>query len=89
MEQPRSTNYAERRRSGRAWRVNESRSLGNFQSREWNEAFGLAARVGQRGADQRPEKRAEWSGGLGNLAREHQWGERESDRFQDVVWKGN
>ena len=37
------------------------RSLVNFQSRERNGAFGVAARVGERGAE-RTERKAEWSG---------------------------
>jgi hypothetical protein len=48
-------------------------SLVNFQGREWNGAFGLAARVGERGAE-RTEQKAEWSGGFGNSSREPQRG---------------
>ena len=44
-------------------------SLVNFQSRERNGAFGLAARVGDR-AGERTEQKAEWSGGFGNSSRE-------------------
>jgi hypothetical protein len=57
----------------RAKRVKTSRSLVNFQSRERNGAFGLAARVGERGAE-RTDQKAEWSGGFGNSSREPQWG---------------
>jgi hypothetical protein len=48
-------------------------SLVNFQSRERNGAFGLAARVGERVAE-RTEQKAEWSGGFGNSTRELQRG---------------
>jgi hypothetical protein len=44
-------------------------SLVNFQNRERNGAFGLAARVGERGAEL-TEQKAEWSGGFGNSSRE-------------------
>jgi hypothetical protein len=37
------------------------------------EAFGLAARVGER-VGERTDQEAEWSGGFGNSTREHQWG---------------
>jgi len=49
-------------------------SLVNFQIRERNGAFGPAARVGEWGADERPDQEVEWSGGFGNSAREPQRG---------------
>ena len=48
-------------------------SVVNFQSREQNGAFGLAARVGERVAE-RTDQKAEWSGGFGNSSREPQRG---------------
>jgi len=48
-------------------------SLVNFQSRERNGAFGLAARVGER-VGERTDQKAEWSGGFGNSSRELQRG---------------
>jgi hypothetical protein len=54
-------------------RMQDSGSLVNFQSRERNGAFGLAARVGERVAE-RTEQKAEWSGGFGNLSRERDRG---------------
>jgi hypothetical protein len=44
-------------------------SLVNFQIREWNGAFGPAARVGEM-AGERTEQKAEWSGGFRNSSRE-------------------
>jgi hypothetical protein len=54
-------------------RYQHSGSLVNFQSRERNGAFGLAARAGERGAE-RTDQKAEWSDGFGNSAREPQRG---------------
>jgi hypothetical protein len=45
------------------------------------EAFGLAARVGER-VGERTEQKAEWSGGFGNSAKEHQWASQVSP-----VWR--
>jgi hypothetical protein len=62
-------------------------SLVYFQSREWNGAFGLAARVGERVAE-RPEQKVEWSGGFGNSSRERQRGEPSLAGFGGVVFQG-
>jgi hypothetical protein len=49
-------------------------SLVKVKSRERNGAFGLAARAGDRGADQRAGQKAEWSGGFEVFARERHRG---------------
>jgi hypothetical protein len=59
----------------------------NFQSRERNGVFGLAARVGERGAE-RTEQKAEWSGGFGNPSREPQRAEPSLAVFGGVVFQG-
>ena len=61
------------------------RSLVKGRSRERNGAMGLAARVGQRGADQRTATGAKWSGGFGPSARERWWGSASLPGFQGVV----
>jgi hypothetical protein len=68
-------------------RYQHSGSLVNFQSRERNGAFGLAAPVGERGAE-RTEQKAEWSGGFGNSSREPQRGEPGLAVFGGVVFQG-
>ena len=62
-------------------------SLVDFQSRERNGAFGLAVRVGERGAE-RTEQKAERSGGFGNSSREPQRGEPSLAGFGGVVFQG-
>jgi hypothetical protein len=57
-----------------------------FKTPERNGAFGLDARVGKEGADQRTEQKAEWSGGVLNSAREHFWGEPSLAVFGGVVF---
>ena len=61
------------------------RSLVKGRSRERNGAMGLAARVGQGGADQRTEPGAQWSGGFGPSARERWRGSASLPGFQGVV----
>jgi hypothetical protein len=67
-------------------RGNDSRSLGNFQSREWSAAFGLAAHVGER-VGERTDQKAERNGGFGNLSRERPWGSAVCE-FRGVVFQG-
>jgi len=63
-------------------------SLVKLPSRERNGAFGLAARAGEGGADQRAGQKAEGSGGLEVLTREHQRGEPSLAGFGGVVFQG-
>jgi hypothetical protein len=49
-------------------------ALVNLKRSERNGAFGLDAREGNRGADQRTEQKAQWSGGVLNSAMAHRRG---------------
>jgi len=60
-------------------------SLEKLPSRERNGAFGLAARAGEGGADQRAGQKAEGSGGLEVLTRERERGEPSQQDLQGVV----